>query len=226
MKEDNKVGMYDGIQRDLIVQDNYETAHRLAREALAELDFQKQCERAGAEIAPGSGEAACILRFLNRDYRISHPAADVSYAEGGDAPLWEKIIILHYLGNAKGTVPAGEMISFQEIPDARLYYPNFVKRTSGILVQAFGNSPEVFMDVAAELGAEPHPDIGKYAVRIPAFPRVSYYAVMWPGDDELPPEFNMVFDKSIVDYLPAEDITVLANMIAVKMMKASKGRPK
>jgi len=30
--KDEKVGMYDGIQRDLVKQDNYETAHRLAKE--------------------------------------------------------------------------------------------------------------------------------------------------------------------------------------------------
>ena len=45
---------------------------------------------------------------------------------------------------------------------------------------------------------------------------------MWPGDDEFETEFNCVFDRSIIDYLPAEDITVLANMIAVRLMKQKK----
>jgi len=217
--------MYEGIQRDLIVQDNYETAHRLAREALARLDFKKQCERAGALVLSDSGVPECRLRFLSRDYLIAHPDGKVSFADGRDeVPLWEKIMILHYLAHARGTGETGELISFQEIPDARLYYPNFVKRTSGILVNAFGNRPEAFMEAAQELGGTPCPEIGKYALTILVFPRVSYYVVMWPGDEELPPEFNMVFDRSIVDYLPCEDITVLANMIAVKMMKAAKTR--
>ena len=115
----------------------------------------------------------------------------------------------------------GELISYQQIPDGFLYYTNFVRRTSGILSRTFGPDPELFMSAALGLGGKPS-KLGKYAVLITALPHVRYHYIMWPGDEEFEPEFNCVFDRSITGYLPAEDITVLANMIAVKLIKQVK----
>jgi len=216
-----RVGMYDGIERDLVKQDNYETAHRLAREKFREKNFIEQTDRAGAEIieSPNSDEKIASLKFLNRDYLIKYPSGEIFFADSKEEPpLWEKIIILHYLANAQGATLTGQLISYKEVPDGWLYYPNFVKRTTSILVKTFGKNPEGFIHAGLRIGAKPS-ELGRYALEIPAFPKISYHFIMWPGDEEFDAEFNCVFDRSIIDYLPAEDITVLANMIAVRLIK-------
>ncbi len=215
--------MYDGIERDLVKQDNYETAHQLAKEKLKEKDFVQQCKNAGAEIVESSEEKIIArLKFLNRDYLVEYPSGEIKFADTGEEPpLWERIIMLHYLANAKGAPATGELISYKQVPDGWLYYPNFVRRTTAILARTFSNDPEGFIQAGLAIGGKPS-QLGKYAIEIPALPRVSYHFIMWPGDDEFETEFNCVFDRSIIDYLPAEDITVLANMIAVRLMKQKK----
>jgi len=214
------VGMYDGIKLGLARQENYETAHQLAIARLAALDFRQQVQRAGAEFIPGSSPLQARLSFLGRTLLVSHPSGAILTEAGEEVPLWEKIIALHYLIHAQGAPPAGNLITYNDIPDGRLYYPNFVKRTSEILLQAYGQNPAALVQAALKLGGIERPGLGDYAVVIPALPRVAYVFVIWKGDEEFPPALNVVFDRSISDYLPAEDITVLANMIAVKLMKA------
>jgi hypothetical protein len=219
-KSGTPVGMYEGIQLDLKKQANYETAHRLAISRLAALDFRLQCRKAGAELVGGGIPLQARLKFLDRTILVTHPAGEVVTESGDDIPLWEKIITLHYLIHAQGASPSGDLVTYNDIPDGRLYYPNFVKRTSEILLPAYGQKPEALISAALKLGGLERPGLGDYAVVIPALPRVAYVFILWQGDEEFPPQVNVVFDRNISDYLPAEDITVLANMIAVKLVKA------
>ncbi len=209
--------VYDSILRELPKQDNYKTAYRLACDELAKMDIKEQCKGAGARlIAQGEGVLLC---FLNRDYLIRYPDIEVSFQEGdGEVAIWEKILILHYLVTAKGTRPSGRLISYKQVPGGRVYYPNFVNRTTRPLLKVFGKNPSLLLAAARPLGGTPS-GYGDCSVTIPAFPRVAITTVIWAGDDEFPPEASMIFDDSIVDYLPAEDITILCNMIAIRLMK-------
>jgi len=213
--------MYDGIQRDLVKQDNYETAHQLAKDQFKAKDFADQRQKAGAEVVDPA-KSICRIHFINRDYLVDHSSGEVKFSDSEEQPpLWERIIILHYLANARGVPDTGELISYQQVPDGWLYYPNFVRRTTSILVKTFGKDPEGFLQAGLAIRGKPS-RLGKYALEIQAFPRVNYHFIMWPGDDEFEAEFNCVFDKSIMEYLPAEDITVLANIIAVRLIKQVK----
>jgi len=42
--------------------------------------------------------------------------------------------------------------------------------------------------------------------------------VLWRGDDELAPEGSILFDSTIPDYLSTEDITVLCETIAWRLV--------
>jgi len=52
-----------------------------------------------------------------------------------------------------------------------------------------------------------------------ALPRVPLTVTLWLGDEELPPEGNIIFDSSITGYLPTEDITVLCEILVLKLVK-------
>jgi hypothetical protein len=81
------------------------------------------------------------------------------------------------------------------------------------MVQVFGGEPEVLIKLATEAyGAVPS-DQGDISVKIMALPRVPVALILWKGDEEFPPEGNILFDRSISHILSAEDIAWLAGMI-------------
>jgi len=55
-----------------------------------------------------------------------------------------------------------------------------------------------------------------------ALPHVPVQLVLWQGDEELPPESTILFDATISQYLPAEDIAVLSGMLVYRLMRLAK----
>ncbi|GAI27680.1 unnamed protein product, partial [marine sediment metagenome] len=62
-------------------------------------------------------------------------------------------------------------------------------------------------------------DYGDVAVTINAFNYVPITLVLWRGDEEFNPEGNILFDSTISDYLPTEDINILCETISWKLVK-------
>ncbi len=199
-----------------------EYAHRLAYKlACAQLanldDIEQQCLRSGAQYL--ASEKAITIDYLNQSYRISLPDAEVSLMTGGEAiPIRDKILILHYFTRAKGTPLSYKMITYKELPEGINYYPTFFKRAIQPIVNHFGNQPEKLLDIARILGGL-RADYGDVAVTIKAFSRVPVTPVLWKGDKEFAPEGNIMFDNTISDYLPTEDITVLCEALAWRLVR-------
>ena len=71
-------------------------------------------------------------------------------------------------------------------------------------------------------------DYGDVAVTINTFRQTPITLVLWKGDKEFAPEGNVLFDSTISDYLPVEDIIVLSETtvrILIKRLKAGGDNP-
>jgi hypothetical protein len=196
-------------------------ALKLARERLAGItDAVEQCRRAGAQY--DRSRNAAVIDYLGRSCRLSIPDGQVVFADTGEeAPLRERILVLHYFINARGTPLSGKTITYKELHDGINYYPTFFKRAIQPIVENFGRAPERLLELAEKLGGH-RADLGDVAVTIDALPRVPLTTVLWRGDDEFPPDGNILFDSTIPDYLPIEDITVISEILAWKLVKALK----
>jgi hypothetical protein len=75
------------------------------------------------------------------------------------------------------------------------------------------------VDAGKRLGGQPA-DYGDAAVTIPAFPRVPLTFVLWRGDKEFTPDGNILFDSTIPDYLPTEDVTILCEIVAWRLARS------
>ena len=160
------------------------------------------------------------VRYLNRIYQVSWPDVEISLADRREpVELRDKILILDYLNTAKGTPLTGAAITFQELPEVSSYYPTFSKRAVQPLIDNFGSRPERLFDVSRQLGAE-KASFGDASVTITAFSRVPISYVIWKGDEEFPANANILFDKTIHDYLPNEDIIVLCQTITWILVKS------
>jgi len=79
------------------------------------------------------------------------------------------------------------------------------------------------IDIAKLLGGQ-KAEYGDTAVTINAFRRVPITLVIWQGDEEFRPEASILFDSTITDYLTTEDIHVLCETIAWRLVKSDKQR--
>ena len=199
----------------------YELAHKLACEKLAEIkDLAAQCRKTDAQYQ--ATRKAISLRHLSQPYLIAFPDGGVSLAGKEEAvPLRDKIFILHYFIRAKGTPLTNKLISFKELPEGSHYFPTFYLRAIKSLVSCFGKEPHRLLDIAKTLDGQ-KTDYGDAAVTINAFSRVPITLVLWQGDDEFSPEGSILFDSTISDYLPTEDIIVLCETIVRRLIKESK----
>ncbi|MFC1912630.1 DUF3786 domain-containing protein [Chloroflexota bacterium] len=209
------------------LQKNYELAnqlaYRLVSERLARLDdIEQQCVNSGARCKAADSKQTVTISYLNQSYLIAFPDIEVSRADSAEkVPLRDKLLILHYFISAKGTPLAGKQITFRELPAGVVYFPTFSKRTVKPILDHFGQEPKRLIDVAAELGGH-RVDYGNAAVTIDAFSRVAITIILWQGDAEFAAQGNVVFDANISDYLPTEDITVLCESIAWRLVRLLK----
>jgi hypothetical protein len=199
----------------------HELALKIAREQLAAItDIEKQCKKSGARFLPA--EKTVVIDYLNRFYRISVPGGDVSSISSNEpVPLRDKILILHYFTRASGIPLSGNSITYKELQEGINYYPTFFKRAIEPIITNFKDEPQQLLDAAATLGGH-KAAYGDVAVSIDAFPRVPITLVLWRGDNEFPPNGSIMFDSTIINYLPTEDITILCEILAWKLVRLLK----
>ena len=203
----------------------YELAYQMACEQLAKtVDLKQQCLRSGVQWTLED----IIIEYLYQPYKITLPEIKISPVVGDEPlPIRDKLLILHYFLQAKGSPLSNHTITYKELADGIVYFPTFYQRAVKPLVTHFGREPQRLLDVARILGGH-EADYGDAAVTINAFSRVPITLVLWKGDEELTPEGNIIFNSTIPDYLPTEDINVLCETIAwrlVKLLKAGGDNP-
>lgn len=199
----------------------HELAYRLACERLAGIDdIEKQCRQSDTQYRPS--EKSVIIEYLNQSYRISLPDAEVTLVAEEDAvTIRDKILILHYFTQARGTPLSNKLITYKELPDGINYFPVFATRAIKPLTTFFGNEPEQLLKTAEILGGR-KANYGDTAVTINAFSRVPVTMVLWQGDAEFAPEGSLMFDSTISDYLTNDDIHTLCENIAWRLVRLLK----
>jgi hypothetical protein len=213
----------DNLSVSLPEQKNYELAYglalKLASDKLATIgNIQDQCRRSGATFNEQTNTIE--VRYLDEIYQVNLPDMRISKPGGADTvELRDQILILHYLGDAKGTSLSKKVIAFQEFEQGSNYYPTFYKRSVQPLIQYFGQQPGNLLKLSSELGGRKS-DYGDISTTIFAFPNIPITYVLWQGDDEFPPNANILFDSTVLDYLPVEDVIVLCQTITWKLVKA------
>ena len=207
--------------------DDYKQALDLAKKGLSQRDPHLLADLAGALIHTDSqGNKMMSLNFLNKEITMTWPGLDVSFKDSEEElPIQTQVLLLHYLDGVRtGSHLRGEWVAFQDIPDGRFYLDAFLKRAKDPLVKTFGSKPELMVELATEaLGAEPY-EYGDFSVVLKAFPLVPVALIIWEGDEEFPPEGNILFDRSISDILSAEDIAWLAGMIVYPLIGMAHGK--
>ena len=194
---------------------NVSAALELATEEFKKTDLTNISPKSGAVLIPEGIQ----IDYLSRRYSIRLP--DVEWKE--EASPQEKLVILHYLLNSKGTLPSDNPIDFREIPGGNLYYPVFEARVHHPFLKYFGENPALLLKASLPLKGKKG-GFGDSSVNIPVFPHISTVFIIYQGDEEFPPATKVLFDSNISDYLSAEDIVAVCEDVVRKLNLTAKAK--
>ena len=202
--------------------DDYINARKIAVDSLLKDNFNDLISRSGFE---KYDDKTFRFSFLDRVYKVGFPGFEFKdeAQENKEIPLQEQVLILHYMmaENVLDASSSGNLISYREIPGASFYYSAFLKRAVDPLKKAFGNNIPGFIKSAQKINGV---DIkyGDAGFEFQVFPKVTIQLILWEGDDEFPPEANILFGETIQDRLSPEDVAWLAGMLVYRLMALSR----
>ena len=195
-----------------------EEALSVAIEKFKNISFESIPAKCGVNLKDDSARRGVEIKYLARWYLVSPD--NITYLDrlGNFIPTGleekkqvserEKIIILHYLTLSKRTPLSGKLIDFREIPGGNMYYSVFEVRVHQPFLALFGKEPSLFIEASRALEGEKI-DFGDIAFKFMVLPRMPINFILHEGDEEFPPACKVLFDSSISDYLPTEDIVIV-----------------
>ena len=160
------------------------------------------------------------VTLLGREYAISHPVYAITPKDGGALPpLPVQTFLLRYLLEGKDASWAGQWKTFREMPWGEMYIKPYTGRVLTRAAFTFGFRLGGFAAACEKLGGPklPHGDagyeftlIGDYKIRI----------LVWEGDDEVPPNAQVIYSDNFAEGFAAED-RVVAGDILITVIKAN-----
>lgn len=200
-----------------ISKQSFELTLRLATQKLSTMKAEEVCQRSGASLMD---DDHLLLHYLNQVYCVNTCTGEINFKDkkGEQVPIKDQILILHYLTRAKGTPFTNKVITYGQIEGAKFYTPVFMKRSLDPLLNSFGHCPELLLERAQRIAGTRAP-YGDLSVSIDPFPRVRIFLILWRGDEEFPPNGNILFDGNIGDYLSSEDVCVLTESLVWKLVR-------
>jgi len=195
---------------------DYRRTLNMVRQKLSELDPELVAAKRGVVCL--REQRAVKGKFINRPFTVAWPECQIE-SEGGAFDLSEEILLIHYLLAPQYAPVQGQWITFKELPGGMVYNPAFTKRAITPLIKDFGNNPAKFKLAAALLEAQ-ELNQGDQGIIVNALPLVPVGLVLWFGDEEFPPNANILFDASASQQLPTEDYAVLASLIVKQLARA------
>lgn len=203
------------------IDDFLNTLH-LAREKLSSRDSEEICRNAAAQLLTQDNKKRIVFPYFLRKIEVAYPEGIVVYADGKNKlSLQEQGLILHYLLGACDIPLTGALITFRELPSGEFYYEPFLKRAQVPLLKTFGLNHELFHAAGEKLGGK-EAAMGDVSMSFWPFPKIPVTLLLWREDEEFPPDGNILFDASIKDILPVEDIAFLAGTVVYKLMAFSR----
>jgi hypothetical protein len=205
--------------------DDYKNALDMARQEFRRKDPQALSRKSGTHYGSDSQGGIFELPFINRPITVSWPEGRITGPDPAqELSLQEQVLILHYLLQVTEAPLTMNWITFREIPSGEFYYSAFVKRAKEPLVKTFGHRPQLLADLGSQLGGTRWEE-GDVSVYFQAFPKIPVCLVLWAGDDEFPPDGNILFDASIAQFLSAEDVAVLSGMVIYPLVGLAYRKP-
>lgn len=153
------------------------------------------------------------VKLLNREYAITHPNYAIRALDDAKLPaLPVQTFLLRYLLEGKTVTWAGQWKTFREMPWGEMYIKPYTGRVLTRAAFTFGTRVAAFKAACEKMGAESvkHGDagykfnlVGNYQMQI----------LVWEGDDEFPPNAQVLYTDNFAEGFAAEDRVVAGDIL-------------
>ena len=197
------------------------------QERFPEINPEKRAEELGltytkdsgaAEDSSASENAKCggsfSVRMLNTDYQVRWPEGTVTSDDPGALAVQKiqgQIMLLRYIMEGKTVLSTGGYKTFREMPWGEVYIKPFTGRCLTRSAYKFGTNLAGFRKGSEAIGgaALHHGDAGY------EFDFIEPYKLqifVWEGDDEFPPNAQILYSDNFATGFSAEDCVVAAEL--------------
>ena len=153
------------------------------------------------------------VNLLGREFAISHPDYAIrALDEGKLPPLPVQTFLLRYLLESKDVLWLGNWKTFREMPWGEMYMKPYSGRVLSRAAFTFGFKLTAFRAACEKMGAQPVKNgdagyefdlIGGYKMRL----------LMWEGDEEFPPNAQVLYSDNFSEGFAAEDRVVAGDIL-------------
>lgn len=163
---------------------------------------------------------AFYVNLLGEELAIAYPAYAIRAVNGTSIPsITAQTLLLRYLLESHETAWLGTWKTFREMPWGETYWKSFSGRILARAAFTFGSRLDGFRAAAKKMGAEPvaHGDAGG---SFPFLGSCRIQVLLWEGDEEFPPNAQILYSDNWAAAFTAED-RVVASELLISAIKAN-----
>ena len=158
------------------------------------------------------------VRFLERLYEVTYPEFSVRHLEEREGPfpleenIYAKVLLLRYLLEGDQSDFSGNMLAYRDLPWGDTYYPTFQRLCVQRLARQYGSYPEAFCRAMDHLYGVPM-SFGDYSYQFELFHGLYLCFILWQGDEEYPPNAQILFSDNFPVAFTAEDAAQAVDLV-------------
>lgn len=177
-----------------------------------ELDPVEASSRCGVKF---DSERKCFLmRLLDVDYELSFPEFAISGSDNGFAlrNLPAQMLLIRFLLEGRASKSSGTFLTYREMPWGEVYIKPFTGRCLTRAAFTFATRLDAFRRAMENTRAIPIKN-GDAGYQIEVMPGYDIRLIVWEGDDEFPPNAQILFSNNFPQAFSAEDRTVVGDIV-------------
>jgi len=207
----------------------YENSYLLACDKLAGLNLEDVAFNSSSKLEG----TTLYLDLINESFAVAEAGKNISLPSSNrEVKISEKILLLHYLTTSDGFPLQREDATLENIPGAAFYYATYKARTINQIASRFNSSSNEFTEAAKSIGFKITEETSQYCrLKSLVLPNVPISFVLWKNITDVPltqteskyefESLKILYDASITHYLPLEDIIILTELVAYKIIKSA-----
>ena len=153
------------------------------------------------------------VTLIGKEFAITHPAYAIRTLDGSKIPpLPTQTFLLRYLLECKDVTWNGTWKTFREMPWGELYIKPYTGRVLTRAAFTFGTRIAAFAAACEKMGAQklPHGDAGYQFELVPGY---HVQIMAWAGDEEFPPNAQVIYSDNFADGFAPEDRVVVGDIL-------------